>query len=268
MKVYALSGKSGTGKSYQAMNLCKDMGIESIIDDGLFIYKNEIIAGKSAKREATKVGAIKTALFYDEAHRDEVAAAICDIAPDSILVLGTSDRMVDKIAARLDLPVPQEHIHIEDITSEAEREIAYRQRKIQGKHIVPAPAMQLKRQFSGYFMHPIRIFKGWGFGRDNVDEKSVVRPSYSYLGNFIISDRVIADIVDRIAERMYGVVSTGRAIVVKKADGLNVVIPATMSMNSNVFENAMNLQDRCARMIEEMTAFNIKSIDVEIRSVK
>ena len=63
MKVYALVGKSGTGKSYQAINLCRDRDIESIIDDGLFICRGKAMAGKSAKREATKIGAIKTALF-------------------------------------------------------------------------------------------------------------------------------------------------------------------------------------------------------------
>ena len=62
MKIYTLVGKSGTGKSYQAMNLCKELNIEGIIDDGLFIYKNRIVAGISAKRQATTIGAIKTAL--------------------------------------------------------------------------------------------------------------------------------------------------------------------------------------------------------------
>ena len=70
MKVYSLTGKSGTGKSYQAMNICRDKNIESIIDDGLFIYKNRVEAGISAKRQKTMVGAIKTALFTDENHHD------------------------------------------------------------------------------------------------------------------------------------------------------------------------------------------------------
>ena len=43
--------KSGTGKSYQAMNLCKELDIEAIIDDGLFIYGNRVMAGISAKAE-------------------------------------------------------------------------------------------------------------------------------------------------------------------------------------------------------------------------
>lgn len=61
MKVYSLTGKSGTGKSYQAMNLCNEENIESIIDDGLFIYHSRVEAGISAKRQKTHVGAIKTA---------------------------------------------------------------------------------------------------------------------------------------------------------------------------------------------------------------
>lgn len=61
MDVYTLVGKSGTGKSFHAMNLCKKLGVEAIIDDGLFIYKNSVIAGVSAKRQDTKIGAVKTA---------------------------------------------------------------------------------------------------------------------------------------------------------------------------------------------------------------
>ena len=69
MKVYGLIGKSGTGKSFQAVNLCKQLNIESIIDDGLFICRNKVIAGISAKRQKTRVGAVKSALFYNDAHK-------------------------------------------------------------------------------------------------------------------------------------------------------------------------------------------------------
>ena len=38
MRIYTLVGKSGTGKSFHAMDLCRKENIESIIDDGLYIY--------------------------------------------------------------------------------------------------------------------------------------------------------------------------------------------------------------------------------------
>ncbi len=181
MKVYGLIGKSGTGKSFQAVNLCKRLKIESIIDDGLFICRNKVVAGISAKRQPTKVGAVKSALFYKEEHMTEVKEAIQRVKPLSILIIGTSDGMVDKIVKRLDLPEIDERIYIEDITSEEERQMARKQRDEMGQHVIPAPTFQLKRQFSGYFMTPVKmLFKELGPWRDYA-EKSVVRPTYSYL---------------------------------------------------------------------------------------
>ena len=152
MKVYTLTGKSGTGKSFQALNLCKEYNIEAIIDDGLFIYQNKVMAGTSAKREKTKVGAIKAAMFIRAEQRDEVKKSIESVKPESILIIGTSDGMAEEICEQLGLPEIYKVIHIEDITTEREREKAWKQRRIQGKHVIPVPSMQLKRDFAGYFI--------------------------------------------------------------------------------------------------------------------
>ena len=45
MKIYALIGESGTGKSYNAINLAAKYKLDYIIDDGILIHKNKIIAG-------------------------------------------------------------------------------------------------------------------------------------------------------------------------------------------------------------------------------
>lgn len=86
MKVYCLVGKSGTGKSYQAINLCRQMNIVSIIDDGLFICHNKVVAGISAKRQKTQYVAVKTALFDQDWHAQEVIDAIKRENPENILV--------------------------------------------------------------------------------------------------------------------------------------------------------------------------------------
>ena len=51
--VYALVGESGTGKSFRSRLLAEKYGINAIIDDGLLIQDEKIIAGHSAKREKT-----------------------------------------------------------------------------------------------------------------------------------------------------------------------------------------------------------------------
>ena len=41
-------------------------GIEYIIDDGLLICGNEVVAGSSAKKAPTKIETVKNALFQDD----------------------------------------------------------------------------------------------------------------------------------------------------------------------------------------------------------
>lgn len=267
MKVYALVGKSGTGKSYQAMNVCRSKNIVSIIDDGLLIYNNDVVAGISAKRQPTVVGAIKTALFSKDEHKADVVKKLNNIKPESVLIIGTSDEMVDKIRVRLELPEFHEIIYIEDITSEKQRELARKQRFGQGKHVIPVPSLKLKRHFSGYFVDPLRIFRGWGPGKGGFTEKSVVRPTYSYLGEFKISDKVISDIVELSAEEINDVTGVLRVLTENKKSGLRITVLVTMKLESRAVEVARQLQQSSAQMIESMTAFNIKQINVEIRGL-
>jgi len=114
MKVFALVGESGSGKSYKAIMVAKDKKIEYILDDGLLIKGARVIAGKSAKREQSIVSAVKRALFMEESHREQVINAINNNNPDRILILGTSDRMVEKIAKILNLGEINEKIYINE----------------------------------------------------------------------------------------------------------------------------------------------------------
>ena len=48
--VYALVGKSGTGKSFRAKLLAEKIGIPYVIDDGLLIHGETILAGWMATK--------------------------------------------------------------------------------------------------------------------------------------------------------------------------------------------------------------------------
>ena len=122
VQVYALVGESGTGKSFRSKLLAEEYGIHAIIDDGLLIQDEKIVAGRSAKREKTYMGAVRAALFDDKEHRDSVARVLRKTHIKKILLLGTSEKMVSKIAMRLQLPQPQKIIHIEDIASQEDIE--------------------------------------------------------------------------------------------------------------------------------------------------
>ena len=76
VRVYAFVGPSGTGKSYRAQMVAVENNINFIIDDGLFIKDNEVIAGESAKKAPTKIETVKKALFLEKEQRKEIRKAI------------------------------------------------------------------------------------------------------------------------------------------------------------------------------------------------
>lgn len=272
MEIYGLSGKSGTGKSYQAITLCRDRDFDAIIDDGLFICDSRVVAGKSAKRQSTKIGAVKTALFQDNAHCEQVISAIELMRPKKMLVLGTSVEMIEKICKRLSLPEPVGIIYIEDITTEEERKMAHHQRHDLGRHIIPVPTMQVKRQFSGYMMYPIRMFRGFG-GKSNPDrqdgEKTVVRPTYSYIGEFSIGDQVICDIAEQVGEDTEGVYDVTKVhIQSNDADELTLWVQVYMNYGVPLIETARKVQQRILKETERMTAFHVNAVHVEVKGLK
>jgi hypothetical protein len=267
MKIYALVGKSGSGKSYQAIDLCRRLAIESILDDGLFILGNRVLAGISAKRQETKIKAIKTALFTEADHRDAVARKIESVEPKSILVIGTSDRMIEKIAGRLGLPHPSETIYIEEITTEEERRIANVQRNEMGKHIIPAPSIQLKKEFSGYFMHPLRLIRG-GRDRVRVSNRSVVRPSFSYPGKYTVSTRALLDIALIVCGGEEQVCAVLKASADNGESGAVVNLSLTLRYGVNIIEAAGALQRRIAEQVESMTAFHAGAVNIEVKGLK
>ena len=175
IKVYAFVGPSGTGKSYRAQMVASERNINYIIDDGLLIKENEVIAGESAKKAPTKVGTVKHALFYEEEEREIIVKALKKYRPESILILGTSDGMVQKIAANLGLPEISETIYITDVATEQEMKTARRIRETEGKHVIPVPTFEIKKDFSGYLLDPLQIFKSKGKGQKQyVSEKSTL----------------------------------------------------------------------------------------------
>lgn len=272
MKVYTLSGKSGTGKSYRALDLQEKYNIDAIIDDGLLIYNGRIIAGKSAKRQSTTIRAIKTALFNEDGHRNEVVRELKKHHINSVLVIGTSERMVDIISNRLELPEPDTRIQIESITTEEERKLADMHRNEMGEHVIPAPTMEIKPDFSGYFIHPLKRFKDfytdgregrWDSPKDS-KERSVVRPTYSYLGRYYISERTIVDIINIVAAKMPELDSVPTAYIQLKPNGVIIDIEIIVKYGSPIVDIAKAMQMEVAKMVDDMTSLNILAVDIVI----
>ena len=63
MEVFAFIGPPGTGKSDRALVVAYENRCACIIDDGILIYHNRWVAGASAKKEDSKIAAVRRAIF-------------------------------------------------------------------------------------------------------------------------------------------------------------------------------------------------------------
>jgi len=268
LEVYALVGASGTGKSHRALWVAKERNIEYIIDDGLLIKGNEIIAGKSAKREKTRIGSIKTAVFTSDDHAFEVALQLKLRNAKSVLILGTSDNMVKRIAERLGLNKIDKTIYIEEISSKFEIQQALNTRKTEGKHVIPVPTLELKKDFSGFLLDPLNILRRKGIGDyESLGEKSVVRPTFSYLGKFTISDYTMYQLVEHIALKEEGVAKLGRFRAETSESGISLNIEFVLYYGYNIPELFKKLKARIIEEIERITSLNIDAIVLIAKSL-
>lgn len=280
MKTVSFTGKSGTGKSYQATALAQRRGFDAIIDDGLLIYKGQIVAGTSAKKCATKAAAMRAALFNVAEHRDAVAAAINELRPNAIMIIGTSDRMTDIVAEQLGIAPVEERIYIEDVSTEEDMQQAAHYRIDEGEHLIPAPMGQLKRDFAGYFMNPLKLIRDRALGtaldvnhgsrnkqEDSPGERTVVRPTFSYSGTFEISEQVIRDIIN-IAARKY---RSHLVVVDRMSHGkqlnMSVTIDVRVIKDSSSIESCEAFQKDVYDTISHMTSFTLENVNVRICDV-
>jgi len=137
-----------------------------------------------------------------------------------------------------------------------------------GQHVIPAPTFQLKRQFSGYFMLPMRVLiKELGSPWRDMSEKSVVRPTYSYLGDYKISGKVMNDIVECVKRESAGVYEVVKVALSPVQDGVDVFITANFKFGVPLVDASKDFQKNVAARIEEMTAFNVNKLDLEVKDI-
>ena len=272
IKVYAFVGPSGTGKSYRAQMVANSKGVDYIIDDGLLICGNEVVAGISAKKAPTKIETVKNALFQDNDKKKEIQEVFRKRRPKSILILGTSDGMVQKIASNLGLPEISETIYITDVATEEEMETARRIRVTQGKHVIPVPTFEIKKDFSGYLLDPLQIFKSTGSdSAPYIAEKSLIRPAFSYMGNFTISDTAIKQIIEITLKKVDGIYKVHRAIIRKQeggyGDGVYIYLELIINFGYNIMELSEIVKSRVKKEIEKLTAMNVLKMEILIKSI-
>ncbi len=270
MDIIAFVGPAGTGKSDRALAVAYENRCSCIIDDGILIHRSRIVAGTSAKREASPIAAVRRAIFEDKDQARSVSAAIKRISPARILILGTSDRMIVKITEALGLPVPAKTIRIEDIARPEEMREAHKARHQEGKHIIPVPTMELRPQFKGYMIVPIKSFLNRRQGK-NTGEKSVVRPSFSYYGKLRFGRRIFHSLVTYALRDLQDEVKLRKVTGIREDPedgngGLTLTLSLSIRRSSpqKLRETIHRIRSLVQKEIENTTGMSIEKMKFEV----
>ena len=275
VQVYALVGESGTGKSFRSKLLAAEYGIHAIIDDGLLIQDDKIVAGRSAKREKTYMGAVRVALFDDKDHRDSVAKVLRKTHIKKILLLGTSEKMVSKIAMRLQLPQPQKIIHIEEIATKEEIEKAVKSRQVEGKHVIPVPTIEVKKNYPQILSSSMRDFfsqKKWFHKKlknpnGKMIEKSIVQPEFSKKGRIEISEAALTQMTMHCVNECDPDVKIKKITIKTDSRGYRLIVLIDVPFGTQLTGKIHRLQQYIIDKIESYTGILIEEVSIVIDKI-
>ncbi len=269
-QVFALIGKSGTGKSYNANNVIEKNGLEAIIDDGLLIKNNTIIAGKSAKNENGKISSIKTAIFKEAVHANEVRNKIREEKIKRLLIIGTSYKMVEMIVVRLGLPKIKKVFKIEDVASKSDIETAIRIRNQRGKHLIPASSLEIREKYPIIFLEPVRLFYSKIIhnllGNTHVDA-SIVRPKYDNIGKSYISYNALNQIIEYCINEYNSSILIRKIKIKKRSRSYDFEILLRYPYSNSIVESVNELMKIIRENIEQSTGLIVGKVNIVISQI-
>lgn len=266
IKVYALVGRSGTGKSHHSKQVAAKHKIDLIIDDGLLIKGDRILAGHSAKEDPNFLTAVRTAVFDDPEHKNEVEDALLKQRFRRILIIGTSEKMIFKITKRLNLPEPEKIIHIEEISSPEDIELAMRIRFTEGKHVIPVPPIEITRSAPQIVYDSLKVFLGRAKnGKVQTSEKTIVRPEFSRPAKDDISEAQLTQMVKHAIGEYDAVIKVKKVRGVKTPDSsyaiyVTLLLPIRHYMSTSISD----LQDYISECLEKYGGILVKRVTIEI----
>ena len=266
--IIAFVGQSGTGKSTRAIAVARQNNIEYLIDDGLLINGGRIVAGTSAKKAPSKMESVRQALFVDPTRSQVMRRAIVESNPTAIMILGTSDSMLEKITTNLWLNKPSMLIRIEDVSTEEERRHARNTRMNEGMHTIPVPSMEIRHEFSGYFSDPLGKIKSrlnleeGGVALDGENERTMIRPTFSSLGSYSIADDALLELIKITLKDLPGYGDILDFKSEKRNIGVVFSIDLALLYGYDAQKVLHDAQQKIGNAVEKLTAITVVSVNI------
>ena len=265
IEVIAFVGAAGTGKSQRAFQVALQHGVDYVVDDGLIVAKGQIMAGKSAKSENNMVRAIRRALFQYTQHRMEAASFLASHAPCKVMVIATSNSMMKKIVAALNLPLPKKIVDITEVASHEEIVNALKDRREKKQHVVPVSRTQIQRNFAGKLVSQLKDFFKH---KDRQYARTVVKPPFSFDGRVTIEPEAIVEMIRRLIVIGDHIHQVRELNLIPEGDAISVTLVVDVKLSGkSALYLARLLQKKVSRGLSFFTGIEVKKVNVSINEV-
>lgn len=271
VRVYALVGPPGTGKSFRARLIMEKHRIPMMVDDGLLIKDQSVLAGKSAKRENNRFTAIKCAILEDLEHARSLRKALEQQDFQSILLIGTSDKMVSRIAERLHLHKPDQTFYIEDLATQEEIAAARQSRKIEGKHVIPVPVIEVKKDPDYHILESIQFFLKSHpllFWRSRRVEKTIVQPQFSRRGRLSMSEAALTQMLMHILQEFDSRLKIDKIIIEPCGPHYEVEIWLNLPYGVSIPDELSPMQEYILTRVERYSGIYIRNLNLNVNTVR
>ena len=175
--------------------------------------------------------------------------------------------MVKRIAQNLNLPELTEIIYITDVATEEEINTARRIRVTEGKHVIPVPTFEIKKDFSGFLLDPLQIFRTKRDEKPYITEKSIIRPTFSYLGKFKISDTVFRQIAEYLASKTKSIHKVTKTRIENYGEGISIYMEIIVIYGYNVVDSLSDFKAKCKKEIEKLTSMNVEKVEIVAKGI-
>jgi len=117
-------------------------------------------------------------------------------------------------------------------------------------------------------LDPLQIFKSKGKGQQPyISEKSIIRPTFSYMGKFTISDLVFRQILEYLAQKTPAIHKVLKTRVENYGEGAKIYMEVSVVYGFNVVDGLNNFKEKSKKEIETLTAMNVTKLEVVAKNI-
>ena len=117
-------------------------------------------------------------------------------------------------------------------------------------------------------LDPLQIFKSNGKGqKPYISEKSIIRPTFSYMGKFTISDLVFRQILEYLAAQSPAIHKILKTRVDNFGEGARLYMEVSIVYGYNVVDGLTEFKKKAKKEIEKLTAMNVVELEVVAKNI-